>query len=176
MRDRRMLVRSLRGLYQRATAPWKSHLDRRYLTHAESAVMLSKLHDNLSSLRTRTRDQQDMLAATDRRVAESELAVTGLSERVAALEKDLRTHLVTLDTGIERLKDQTAEIRTEAAKGSALVAHEEPHALRKKLFESHRLALEGAEAIESLLQAELLLWQAIDAVDASRSEPESVGG
>ena len=187
MKDRRIHLPSLKGAYRRVTAPWKARLDRRYLTHAESAVMLSTLHDNLSRLRSDSRDRESMLASTDRRLAEGLVALADLSERLSTLETELRERIVALETeltgrvvdldaDVEQLKVKSIEIRDEAAKGSAFVAHEEPHALRKKLFESHRLAREGAEAIESLLQAELLLWQATDAISTTPPDSESVSG
>lgn len=51
-----------------------------------------------------------------------------------------------------------------ASPGDRFVANENPDELRKLLFTAHRLANESARAIESLLQADVLLRRDIDAL------------
>jgi hypothetical protein len=54
------------------------------------------------------------------------------------------------------------------------VAEESPHELRKRLFDAHRLACEGALAIEQLLQQEVLIKQEIDeSKNVSAEMPEA---
>lgn len=56
-------------------------------------------------------------------------------------------------------------------KGFRFVGNEDPDQLRIKLFEAHRLAVEASRAIETILQEEIRLWQAIDAMsEASNRE------
>lgn len=50
----------------------------------------------------------------------------------------------------------------------AFIGDDDPDELRKRLYEAHRIAVEAAQAVETVLQQELLIWQAIDSIDPRR--------
>ena len=80
-----------------------------------------------------------------------------LRERVkAALDR----RYLTRDEGARLIGGATSE----AQRAAAFVADLDPHELRKKLFEAHRLAIESARAIELILQTEVMMWREIDRV------------
>ena len=168
MGQQRPSVAIARGLFQVITGPVKRRLDRRYLSRDEAALAIAGIHERLVDVRQNLRDQR-----SDQRTA-----LTTANLRLSSIESQLSDVSSLLQTSVQRISDLDRELReridgvgSQAAIGAAFVGREEPHELRKKLFDAHRLARESAEAIESLLQAELELWQAVDGVDAERSRP-----
>lgn len=102
-------------------------------------------------------------ATLDRRYATLEQARMLLSEMRAEVE-GARAEMQSLRGEIGRL---LAGLEGMARKGSEFMASENPHEMRKKLFEAHRLAVESGRAIELILQTEVLMWQEIDRIAES---------
>lgn len=168
MAQQRPSVAIARGLFQMITGPVKRRLDRRYLSRDDATLAVAGIHERLAEVRQNLRDQRTDQSSTS----------AAANRRLSTLDSQLADVSSLLQTSVQRISDLDRELKeridgvgSEAAIGAAFVGREEPHALRKKLFDAHRLARESAEAIESLLQAELELWQAVDSVDAERSRP-----
>ena len=86
------------------------------------------------------------------------LARTRLDARYA-----LAADVARLEQTLERQQAEIQRLRasTDCA-GARFVGDENPHELRRRLFEARRLAVESATAIERLLQQEIMLWAALD--------------
>ena len=170
MGQQRPSVAIARSLFQMVSGPVKRRLDRRYLSRDDATLIVAGIHERLAEVRQGLRNQR----------SEHHAALIATNRRCSAMEPELAEVSALLRASVQRISDLDRELKariegvgSEAAIGAAFVGPEEPHELRKKLFDAHRLARESAEAIESLLQAELELWQAVDKVDAERSTLES---
>ncbi|WKZ81685.1 MAG: hypothetical protein QY307_06160 [Acidimicrobiia bacterium] len=108
-------------------------------------------------LRERTKATLDRRYATLEQAEELLSALRAEVDDARADLESLRAEVGSLMAGIEGL----------ARKGSDFIAAENPHEMRKKLFEAHRLAVESGRAIELILQTEVLMWQEIDRVAAT---------
>jgi hypothetical protein len=69
---------------------------------------------------------------------------------------------------VQALKREIAELRREVGqlrrRASGTAAKPADPALAAKVEDAHRLATETAAAVDHVLQAEVLIWQAIDAI------------
>ena len=166
MKKRSTTAAAYRSLFQRLSAPFKARLDRRYPTRLEWEAMVATIHGGLADLQRTERSLRDLRGELQGLQLTLQAALEAMDRKIADLTGQVGARRTEVDSAISNLGSEVAAARSVAEMGSAFVAHEEPHALRKKLFEAHRLARESAEAIESLLQAELMLWQAIDAANA----------
>jgi predicted RNase H-like nuclease (RuvC/YqgF family) len=132
------------------TRPVKRRLDRRYALVQKTTASQRKVRTRVKAL---------------------ERTVTSLADRVAALEDLVGRFDAVIDRheqALETYREQLSGVLALSRVGAAFVSDEDPHELRKKLFAASRVAGESARAIETLLQAEVLLWQAIDAQSGER--------
>jgi hypothetical protein len=132
----------------------KSVLDRRYVRISD--------WDAIPALVDQLVDRVDQLV--DRVDSATSSANVGVSFVADEDPNDLRDKLLAAHRLTRETADVVASLAERATIGASFVAHEDPHELRKKLFAAHRLATESAIGIESLLQSEILLWQAVDNV------------
>jgi len=118
----------------------KTALDRRYALADETSTEVADLTAQLDEIATR------------------------LDAMTSRLDRHLESEIKRRDrASVDEVKAMAA-IAERASLGASFVATEDPHELRKKLFDAHRLANESARAIELLLQSELLLRRDIDSV------------
>ena len=88
-------------------------------------------------------------------VRDSLWEIQAVGREVAALRRD-----------VERLRAQVDALARRAGPDPRRAA---------RWDEAHRLAEETATAMDRLLQNEVLLWQAVDRIDAGLGEPERAG-
>lgn len=100
------------------------------------------------------------MARIDQVEADASVRTADLSGRLEALTREL-TELTErqerTDAVLATLTETLRRLEASTGPAVAFVGHEDPHELRKRLYEAHRLAREGAFAIEQLLQEELLI-------------------
>lgn len=133
----------------------KGVLDRRYALTADIEAIRSELHDLRNRLQTTGDD------------------VGRLESEISTAMKAANDRLVELEHRLDAAQASIAAVVETTRPAVAFVAEEEPHELRKRLFEAHRLAREGAFAIEQLLQTEVLLRRDLEQVASNRSVPDS---
>lgn len=133
---------------QRARDAIKGNLDRRYALRSDVELLDSAL--------------SNMVEQLDRRALQTEVQgeeIELLSARIALLEAELERVRDTLGAMHSKANEMGAVVNSVAE----LLGDGTPRDLRRIVMEAHRLAREGALAIEQLLQADLLVRRDIDA-------------
>lgn len=95
---------------------------------------------------------------------------SGLYPAVQDELADVRRALTSLSDRLELLEAAVTKGEKQAAKGANFVSAEDPHELRKRIFTAYRLANESAQAIERLLQADIILRRDLDALSSDEGD------
>lgn len=90
--------------------------------------------------------------------------------------QQLKREIAALRREVDQLRQRVASPAAGAGKGSVAGRSAVDRALVAKVEDAHRLATETAAAVDQVLQSEVLIWQAIDAIREPDGSPAAGDG